>query len=71
MTEEKYNDLKNLAGEILSTVHVNFLRGTIKVDGPLNEFQDLLDQWESRIGEHKWKPSLATVDSSVYKEVEF
>lgn len=63
MTKRKYNDLKNLAGEILSTVHVNFLRGTIKVDGPPNEFQDLLDQWESRIGEHKGKPFLVVADS--------
>jgi hypothetical protein len=56
MTEEKYNDLRHLAGEILAAVHLNFLRGTIKVDGPIDEFQNLLDQWESRMSEHNGKP---------------
>ena len=49
--ESKYSSLRELAGSMLATIHVNFLRGTIKVDGDPKVFQELIDSWEERMKE--------------------
>ena len=49
--ESKYSSLRELAGSMLATIHVNFLRGTIKVDGDPKVFQELLDSWGDRMRE--------------------
>jgi hypothetical protein len=70
--EDKHTRLKTLAGEILSTVHVNFLRGTIKVDGgDPQEFQKLLDGWGDRMAEFKTEIGVTATNPSVYEKVRF
>jgi len=69
--KQKYEKLNNLAGEILATIHVNFLRGTIKVDGDPQEFQKLLDGWGARMSKFRVEIGRTLVNPSVYEKVKF
>lgn len=69
--ESKYSSLRELAGFMLATLRVNFLRGTIKVDGDPKIFQELLDSWGERMREFPIEELPCLVSKETLEKVNF